>query len=140
MSEEVLVPINTMNPEAAAKIVEGGSLAMNLLNYLELHPDRLLSIYPERDKFEAMATREGVTVKNIEKQFMNQQRRILMIVTFLFKDVLAEVARYYNLPYIEDKTIEQMLMSQDIDEAEEDNEWNQVNVMEEIDRILRREN
>jgi hypothetical protein len=139
MSEEVLVPINTMNPEAAARIVEGGNLAMNLLNYLELHPDRLLSIYPDRDKFADMAAREGSTVEQIEQEFMSQQRRILMIVTFLFKDVLAEVARYYNLPYIEDKTVEHNLMSMDMDEADDDG-LNQADIMEEIDQLLRREN
>lgn len=136
-NEEVFVSIPTMGLEGAEKIVAGGSLAMNLLNYLELNPDKLLSIYPEKHSFKAMAEREGVTITDIEQQFMRQQRDILIIVSFLFKDVLAEVARYYDLDYIEDKTVEHRIMAADL-AGMDDDQIQATDVLAEVDKILNR--
>lgn len=138
MGDQVFVPVETYSKEAAEKIIDGGKLAMNLLNWMELNPEALLSIYPNRVEFPAMAARENKTVEEIEHEFMNQQRRILIVVSYLFKPILEEIARYYNLEYKDDRAVERMLMDRDIAEAQMagESDLNSDDVLKEIELLL----
>jgi len=136
---KISVKLPTMDNDAAENFVGGGHLAMTLLNYLELHPEVLYNMYPNKHKFEDAEEMFGLTKDEIKDQFITANRRALMVVSYLFKYVANQAIEKYGIDAEKfEFDVENKLMMRDIDEAktEEDDELDESEVFDELHRIL----
>lgn len=128
-----------MDSDAAENMILGGQLAMTLLNYLELNPELLYKMYPNKDKFDLAEKQFGITQDEIKDQFVTANRKALMIVSYVFKYIANQVIDEYD---VEEKhfefNIENKLMMKDIDESEteQEDELDESKVFDELHRIL----
>jgi len=139
--KKISVILPGMDYDAAENMVLGGQLAMTFMNYLQLHPEVLYEIYPEKHKFIKAEEDFGLNENEIKDQFLDANRKALMIVSYIFKYIANQLIDEYDVEHEHfEFTVENKLMMKDIEKAEsqpENNDkLNESEVFDELHRIL----
>ena len=107
---EVELPF--LDQDAAEKLVDSGKIIYSLLNYLALNPQLALEMYPNPEKFEQMAEKDGVSVAEIKQDFIRNHRAALIAIAYCGKVVLNQVSEQFDINHLFDLTPDNMLMEQ----------------------------
>lgn len=133
---EVELPI--LDEDAAEKLIDSGKIIYSLLNYLALNPQLTLELYPNPEKFDQLAERDGVPVSEIKQDFIKNHRAALIAIAYVGKVVLNQVADQFDLNHTFDLTADNMLMEQfGKDYSNQPDHFDIESAMREVDKIMK---
>ena len=133
---EVELPF--LDQDAAEKLVDSGKIIYSLLNYLALNPQLALEIYPNPEKFEQMAERDGVSIAEIKQDFIRNHRAALIAIAYCGKVVLNQVSEQFDINHLFDLTPDNMLMEQfSKDYSNKPDHFDIESAMREVEKIMK---
>ena len=133
---EVELPF--LDQDAAEKLVDSGKIIYSLLNYLALNPQLALEMYPNPEKFEQMAEKDGVSVAEIKQDFIRNHRAALIAIAYCGKVVLNQVSEQFDINHLFDLTPDNMLMEQfSKDYSGQPDNYDIAAAMQEVEKIMK---
>jgi hypothetical protein len=133
---EVELPI--LDEDAAEKLIDSGKIIYSLLNYLALNPQLTLELYPNPEKFDRMAEKDGVSVAEIKQDFIRNHRAALIAIAYCGKVVLNQVAEQFDINHMFDLTPDNMLMEQFTkDYSNQPDHFDIESAMREVEKIMK---